>query len=379
MGGIGTAIRDNSSIYFSNPASYSSLDTISFVFDFGVDYGNKVLSDGVSKFSSYDINFNHLLMGFPVAKRWGVAIGVVPFSNGYYKIGQSVLKTDPGYDPSIGEYSSLHSGTGGFTKFFLGSGVSLNKNFSVGVNMSVLLGEVTRVNQFDFADFYNVFNNNSTETLHLSGINFDYGMQYTAPLKNDYFINAGISFSSPKKYSSKFTNISFTYTAYGTRDTMKYISDDSSKTSIPGTLRLGISFGKKNKFTAGIDYVSTKWASSKIPGSTGYAADTRSFLFGAEFIPDKYSNFSFLKRMEYRLGAHIGDNYLIINNEQVKEYGGSIGIGIPMRPTPSKTNVFFDFTRKTGSTANGLHNEDYYSIGISLNFYDLWFVQRRYD
>ena len=39
MGGVGTAIRDNSAIYFSNPASYSSLDTNSFVFDFGLDYG----------------------------------------------------------------------------------------------------------------------------------------------------------------------------------------------------------------------------------------------------------------------------------------------------------------------------------------------------
>ena len=34
MGSVGTAIRDNSSIYFTNPASYSSLDTNSFNFDF---------------------------------------------------------------------------------------------------------------------------------------------------------------------------------------------------------------------------------------------------------------------------------------------------------------------------------------------------------
>jgi hypothetical protein len=38
MGGVSTAIRDNSTIYYSNPASYSSLDTNSFVFDFGVEF-----------------------------------------------------------------------------------------------------------------------------------------------------------------------------------------------------------------------------------------------------------------------------------------------------------------------------------------------------
>ena len=46
--GIGTSLRDNSSIFFSNPASYSSLDTNSFVFDFGLDYSKNILSDNVS-------------------------------------------------------------------------------------------------------------------------------------------------------------------------------------------------------------------------------------------------------------------------------------------------------------------------------------------
>ena len=101
-------------------------------------------------------------------------------------------------------------------------------------------------------------------------------------------------------------------------------------------MRFGISFGKKNKFTTGLDFVTTKWSASKIPGSTGYAADTRSLLFGAEYIPDKFSNYSFINRIEYRIGGHIGDNYLIINGEQIKEYGASIGIGIPMRRTTIK-------------------------------------------
>jgi len=39
MGGVGIAQRDNSSIYFANPASYSGIDTVSFLFDFGLDYG----------------------------------------------------------------------------------------------------------------------------------------------------------------------------------------------------------------------------------------------------------------------------------------------------------------------------------------------------
>ena len=86
MGGVGTAMRDNSSIYFSNPASYSSLDTNSFIFDFGIDYGRNFISGATTKFSSDDINFHHLIMGFPLAKGWGFAVGIIPMSSGYYSI-----------------------------------------------------------------------------------------------------------------------------------------------------------------------------------------------------------------------------------------------------------------------------------------------------
>ena len=73
MGGIGIGMRGNSSVYFSNPASYSSLDTNSFIFDIGIDYGINVLTDGTEDFTSKDMNFDHLMMGFPITKGWGVA------------------------------------------------------------------------------------------------------------------------------------------------------------------------------------------------------------------------------------------------------------------------------------------------------------------
>ena len=122
----------------------------------------------------------------------------------------------------------------------------------------------------------------------------------------------------------------------------------------------------------------TKWSTSKIPGSTGYAADTKELRFGAEYIPDKFSNYNYISRIEYRIGGHVGDNYLIINGQQLKEYGASIGIGLPML-LYSKTNLYFDFTSKVGSAASNLHTENYLTIGISLNLYDNWFLKRKYN
>jgi hypothetical protein len=385
MGGIGMGLRDNSSMFINNPASYSSIDTVSFVFDFGLDASINVLSDGKSRYTSDDINFDHLIMGFPITKGWGVVTGVVPLTSGYYKLYDAVLATDPDYDPITGASFSYHSGEGGFNNFFVGTGVNITKKLSVGINMRVLFGIINRSYTVNFTDFYTVFNNSAAEKTQIDGINFDYGIQYSAPLKNNYFFNAGASFTTGKNYSTDYELLTTRYTAYGNRDTVSIISDNVTPTYIPATYRIGIAFGKKNKFTAGFDFNATKWSAAKLPGLQGYAADTRSYLFGAEFIPDKYSNYSFMKRMEYRVGAHIEDNYLIIDGAQLKEYGASFGIGIPMSRTLTKsnslsrTNFYFDWTKKYGPSSSNLPTENYYTIGISLNFYDFWFVKRKYD
>jgi len=385
MGGIGMGLRDNNSFFINNPASYSSIDTNSFVFDFGLDASLNVLTDGESRYTSDDINFDHLIMGFPITKGWGVVTGVVPYTSGYYKLYDAVVKGDPDYDPITGGSYSYHSGEGGFNNVFVGTGLNITKKLSVGVNMSVLFGMINRSYLVNFTDFYNVFNNSATERLQINGINFDYGIQYAAPLKNNYYFNVGASFTTAKNYNTNYEILTTRYTAYGNRDTVLYLTDSSTPTYIPGTFRIGIAFGKKNKFSAGFDFNSTKWSDSKLPGLQGYAADTRSYLFGAELIPDKYSNYSFMKRMEYRVGAHIRDNYLIIDGAQLKEYGASFGIGIPMSRTLTKsnslsrTNFYFDWTKKYGPSSSILPTENYYTIGISLNFYDFWFVKRKYD
>lgn len=379
MGGIGIGMRSNSSIYFANPASYAAIDTMSFMFDIGLDYGRVKLSDGTNHFTSDDMNFDHLLMGFPIKKGFGIAVGIVPMSSGYYKLSQSVKKNDPEYDPVIGQYTSSHTGDGGLNNFFLGSGLKISKNFSAGVNMLLMFGQLNRSYLVTFDEISTVYGNNATEKLQVHGVNFNYGLHYTKALKNNYFFNAGISLTTGKNYNTDYEQLAYKYTIYNTRDTISYISDDSTKTFVPATIGIGFTFGKINKFTAGFDYIATNWSGAKIPGSLNYTADSRSYRVGIEYIPDKYSNYSLIKRLEYRAGGHIGSTYLIIHDEQVREYGFSFGIGIPMRRTFSRTNVFFDYTKYDGSGVGSVHIEKFYTMGVSLNLYDFWFMKRKFE
>ena len=69
---------------------------------------------------------------------------------------------------------------------------------------------------------------------------------------------------------------------------------------------------------------------------------------------------------------------LVVLAYQVME-GLSIGAGIPMRRSYSKVNFFADFSRRSLEGATFTYKEDYFTFGLSLNMYDMWFLKRKYD
>jgi len=378
MGGTGIAMRDNNSVYFTNPASYTSIDTISFVFDFGADMTLNVLNDGTEPFKSFDINFDHLIIAMPIWKKIGTAAGLVPVSNGYYFISQNID------DPVTGEAATVHKGTGGLAKFFWGAGFKITKNLSAGANMNIFLGQINRLDQYEFADYTSTFNQRSDESLRISGVSLDYGLQYHANLKKDYFITAGFSMNRQRKYKSTNEILKERFSVYSSvpysPDTLSYTKNSSRDSTIfPSSFRFGLTFGRKDKFAMEIDYSYTPWSNGMIHGESSYLADISALRFGLEYIPDRLSNTSFLKRIEYRAGGHYADNYLILNGVQLKEAGGSFGLGLRIRGSRSKANIYFDYTRRIGNIDAGLHNEDIFSFGISLNLYDYWFMKKKYD
>jgi hypothetical protein len=384
MGGISTALRDNNSIQFTNPASYSSFDTLSFIFDIGMDYSKSYLSNGGSSYHSDDMNFHHLMIGFPITKGFGVAAGVVPYSNGYYDLFEQVKVGDTNYDPLTGEYSQLHKGTGSYNTFFLGTGLNITKDISVGLNLTVLFGQIEKLNQVNLLSDNYLFSSKYNEKLSLRGINFDYGIQYHTILKNEYFFTAGISYTMGKDYRSNYEKYNIRYSNFYfptlSPDTITYETNKTRKVFLPQTIRTGITFGKKNLIMAGIDYVFSNWADATIPESEGYIANSKSLRMGIEYTPKKGSNSSYLNNIDFRLGGHIANNYLVINGHQLKESGFTFGFGLPMLRTISKTNLYFDYTNRHGSADSGFPRENVYSVGVSFNLHDAyWFIKSKYN
>lgn len=376
MGGISSGIRDNVALNLLTPASYSSIDTTSFLFDFGIDYAVAGLKGGGLSYHSQDMTFSHLMIGFPVMKGWGIATAIMPYANGAYDIGYS--SEGSGVTGSLYEH---HNGSGGFQRALLGTGVRPLPFVSVGANIFYMFGEETRVNDFIFTGDNNYFNTRKQGVSAMRGIGYDASVQFMLNLEGGRFINAGLTYTPAFDLKTENEDAIFRYSNTSNSiysiDTLS-LNTLSTTSRMPQSLRAGFALGKIDKLTAGADIVYTRWTKASLPGTYGTYTDALSLHAGAEYIPEKYSNYSFFDRVEYRIGCRYGESYTLFGGDELKEYGITFGTGIPMKRSRSRISLSVDLsTRGTGS--GNIPRETRISVGASLNLYDYWFIKRQYD
>lgn len=380
MGGISSGIRNNLTLNYLTPASYSSIDTASFIFDFGLDYSLTQLKEGDLGFYSQDVNFSHLMLGFPIKKGWGFAAGIVPFSDGFYTITDKSVPEGSGTGSSDDILES-HRGSGGYHKAYLGTAYNFLSFFSAGVNAFVIFGEITRYNDFVFTTDNNYFNTRDKFTTSMAGIGYEASVQFMAPLQENRFFNAGLTYTPQNRLRTSNEDMIIRYSNVQTSsfafDTLYQALTDTIS-HLPRSIRGGVSFGKIDKLTIGADILYSYWSEASLPGSYGTYTNTLSLSGGAEYIPDKFSNYSFFDRMEYRIGGHYDESYTLYNGTKVKEYGITFGAGIPLRKSRSRISLFVDLSSR-GKPDDNLPKERTLSVGASLNLYDYWFLKAKYD
>jgi len=316
------------------------------------------------------------MMGFPIMKGWGVTAAILPYTNGAYDIGYS--SEGSGVTGSIYEN---HNGTGGYQKALIGTGIRPLPYVSVGANLFYMFGEVTRINDFIFTGDNNYFNTRKQASSALRGIGFDASVQFILELPDNRFINAGVTYTPAFDLNTDNEDFTFRYSNVQTSslalDTLSF-SSVSTTSRMPQSVRAGFSLGKVDKLTAGADIVYTRWSKGSFPGTYGTYTDALSLHAGAEYIPEKYSNYSFFDRVEYRIGCRYGESYTLFAGDEVKEYGITFGTGIPMRRSRSRISLAVDLSTRGGSTGE-IPRETRISVGASLNLYDYWFLKRKYD
>lgn len=79
MGGIAFGLRDGSQINPLNPASYTAIDSLTFLFEGGASLQNSNISDGSVKLNVKNSSFDYIAMQFRLHRRVAMSIGLLPF------------------------------------------------------------------------------------------------------------------------------------------------------------------------------------------------------------------------------------------------------------------------------------------------------------
>ena len=110
MGGIGIGMRDNGVINLTNPASITARDTLSFMFDFGVNQKNSYFNDGMNKAAYNVFNMQNVAFTFPIYKTSAIVVGISPFSDVGYKFQSTETDNDIVADMETSSISSTEQG-----------------------------------------------------------------------------------------------------------------------------------------------------------------------------------------------------------------------------------------------------------------------------
>ena len=371
MGGIGFGLRDANHINYLNPAANSAQDTMSFIFSTGIAGNTMQLASTEGNHNVSNITLSHLAIGFPVSRWWKTGFGLVPYSQMGYNIIDVDLQSEHYYE-----------GTGGINQFYFGNAWNLTSNISAGINLSYLFGALTQNKSLQFPLSENTFSVNSKSRAIIGDFHIRYGLQYTNRIMDEYHYTLGVIFENktPVKTDQDWLIINELSTPSGpVRDTvLNYIAAESH-IDLPANYGFGASFGRDNKFLVGADYSFQQWSeTSFLNQQRDSLVNSSSFNIGAQFIPDHTDFRSFWKRIHYRAGFHYSNTYLQLRGHQLKDYGITLGLGIPYGNTKTTFNFSVDIGRR-GTRDFNLIEENYVMFNLSLSLYDFWFFQRRFE
>jgi len=381
MGNLGVGISSigvYNNINIANPASYSQLRLT--VFDVGLSADIQTLKRGSLSENSFNANLSHLTFAIPVTKKSALSFGILPFSNLGYSYKDSTNKVD-GLT-----VDQIYSGEGGLSKAYLGYGIGLNKNFSVGFNMSYLFGNLRQTASSEYSERYVGFLNTRREVNNsVGGLTFDLGAQYVAALGKTTRLTlgytAGLKSTLNNKSNTLYSRYAVLNDAEYRADTISYIPDNEENVIMPANHNFGISIAKVNKWLIGADFRMADWSAFEINNNNQSLNKTWGFSVGGQIVPNINSVTNYLKLIDYRMGFNYDKTYLNVQGQDIDVKSLHFGMGFPLI---SQRSAFYkvNFSAELGSRGsldNNLVKENFYNFNLGFTINDRWFQKYKYD
>lgn len=378
MNGLALGLRYNNQVNFLNPASYSSIDSLTMVFDVGLSGQVTNFSEGGVKLNARNADFEYAVGAFRLFPKVGMSFGLVPFTNlGYNyshvsKVGTSTTTSTENY-----------TGTGGIHQAYIGAGWNFYDGFSIGANFSYIWGDYEKAVSIVNSDSY-VSTVTRTYSATINSYKFDLGLQWQKEIAKGNLLTIGLTYGMGHKLGADAeSKTSNTDTQTGVSSDATYVVENCL--SIPDMFGVGFSWTHNNNFVVGLDYTLQKWGGLEFPETdvrtgeylvkSGLLKDRNKLTFGGEWVPNAQS-MNFLNRIHYRVGASYATPYIKVNGvEGPKEYSISAGFGIPIVNGWNSGSILNISGQWVHSSAKDLITENTFRINVGITFNERWFMK----
>ncbi|MGM9805720.1 MAG: hypothetical protein ACI3Z7_04710 [Candidatus Aphodosoma sp.] len=365
MGGAAVGIRNRISINPVNPASYSSIDSTTFIFEMGVSGLLSNFSTGTSYNTKFTGNLDYVALQMPITKWMGLSAGLIPFSYVGYQYSTNDSIKIPASDKT-NKYMQSYSGAGGISQVYLGISFDIANHFSIGANAYYMFGNMTHYRALSYTSSeLTPVNTIRTSNLHTGNFNGRFGIQYheTVDRKHAFTIGAIYEFKSP---------ISGTHT-YTTEAADTITSSMTRLFDLPSLYGGGFSYTYDDRLTISADYIYQEFAKARFYGVTDTLCNRHKIALGAEYIHNPGGR-RYADRVYWRIGANYRNSYIRIGNHATRDFSVTCGVGLPLRTSKTLINIHLEYGN-IGSEM--LLKENYVKLGVNFSLNEMWFVKAK--
>ena len=390
MGGL-SVYSDSIHINLRNPASFAGKNLKSFnnesrpiKYTIGGSHSEVELTSGSQTDKSSTSSLDYLAIAIPLGK-FGAGFGVLPYSSVGYKL-QSTDADD------VLQYK--YRGEGGLNRVFLGFGYQLSDDFRLGVDASYNFGNIKNTN---IAFGYNTegdllqYQSREQNRSDLGGLTYNFGLIFSKLIKPNLEVTASATYSPSSELTSSNSRAYSTividpttqqeFTINFSEVDLSAFNLETTQLTLPSKTSFGFGVGTPRKWFAGVEYTylkASEFSNRLLTIQNATYVDASTISVGGFYIP-KFDSFNdYWKRIVYRTGIRFEDTGLRINNEDIKEFGISFGVGLPVGRIFSNANIGFEIGTRGVNTAN-LVKENFVKFQMSLSLNDRWFEKRKFN
>lgn len=391
MAGTAYGMHNGKELNTKNPASYATIDSLTFLFDLGLSLQNGNFSQNGSKTNAKNTSIDYITAGFRIAPRMGMSLGIMPFSTiGYKMINTQSKQMENGLTEMT--QTNTFSGDGGLHTAYIGYAWAPVKALSLGVNAGYLWGDIEHKSVMNIsgttASSSDVPTSTQTDSADIRSYKVDFGLQADIPINKKNKLTLGVTYGLGHDINR---NASYNVR----RSTSSSVVSDTTYTcknafQLPHTLGVGLTWTLNDALRVGVDYTWQKWSNVKYPtvitnsdrtlsyvAQKGFFNNAHKVSLGAEYIPNE-SGLRWREHVRYRAGVAYGTSYTKINgSEGPHDFLASIGVALPivnLYNNRTFINLGVQYEHVKPKIA-GQITENYIRFSIGINFNERWFMK----